>query len=119
MDILKGNNKACKRLNELLEIYNKAHRKGKDCKCREALLALKFITLFENSSNFKEVMEHYIYKQNDGHPLKGNRLGEYALSLNKSERFVVRLLGKYRLHDGNYDFTKVTVVELTEVGNYH
>jgi toxin HigB-1 len=55
------------------------------------------------------------------HPLKGNRSGQFAVSLHGGDRLVFRPAQKpLPVHlDGSIDWSEVTAVLILEVGDYH
>lgn len=55
------------------------------------------------------------------HPLKGNRLGQYALDLHAGDRMVVisAVLPAPMLPSGGIDWRSVTHVQVIEIGDYH
>ena len=55
------------------------------------------------------------------HPLKGNREGEFALSLHGAQRLVFRPEHNPlpRLEDRGIDWRNVTAVQIVEIGDYH
>jgi proteic killer suppression protein len=55
------------------------------------------------------------------HPLKGNRLGEYALDLHAGDRMVMisAVSPVPMLPNGGIDWRSVTHVQVIEIGDYH
>lgn len=55
------------------------------------------------------------------HPLKGDRKGDFALSLHGAQRLVFRPEHNPlpRLEDRGIDWRNVTAVQIVEIGDYH